>query len=463
VSRKGTREALIVAVSEYEDPNFRRLRAPAADAKELADVLRDPDIAGFQVDVLTNPDERELRRRLATFFGTERRPEDLLVVHFSCHGIKDASGELYLAASDTDKDLLDATGIQSAWLNQRLNRCRSKRIVVLLDCCYSGSFPFGTHVRADEDVNAPAHFEGHGRAVITASSSMEYAYEGDQLTTDKPKPSVFTEAVVQGLRTGEADRDHDKRVSIQDLYDYVFERIHDTTPEQTPNMMSTLEGPLYIARSSYEPPVEPAELDKHLLDLTEHPVPEARLGAVNVLTRLLASSNKSVALTARLTLERMVNDDSKRVAESAQAALTQLAMEQQEGRREAEDRARHEAEEEARREAEEEARREAEEEARREAEEEARREARRHPAQHSRANDQSQRRSEVEFRGLPFTPEAAFELVRVRPGITLARVAELFGIPRRDALEVLTKLRLDGLVEWRGLGWYATQRRQATY
>src|SRR4051812_32006487 len=110
----GTREALIVAVSEYRDPELKRLRAPAVDAERLAEVLRDPEIGQFQVDVLRDPEERDLRRRLATFFGPERRPDDLLLVHFSCHGVKDQDGELYLASADTEKDLLDASGIDAS-------------------------------------------------------------------------------------------------------------------------------------------------------------------------------------------------------------------------------------------------------------------------------------------------------------------------------------------------------------
>jgi hypothetical protein len=41
---------------------------------------------------------------------------------------------------------------------------------------------------------------------------MEYAFEAGQLTADSGQPSVFTAAVVQGLETGEADRDGDGRV-----------------------------------------------------------------------------------------------------------------------------------------------------------------------------------------------------------------------------------------------------------
>jgi hypothetical protein len=324
LSPAGKREALIVAVSDYRDAKLRKLRAPAADADRLAAVLRDPEIGGFDVEVVADPEERDLRRRLAIFFGADRRPDDLLLVHFSCHGVKDQSNELYLAAADTQEDLLDATGIDASWLNQRIGRCRSKRIVVLLDCCFSGSFPFGARARAGTDVNVQAHLEGRGRAVITASNAMEYAYEGDQLTGEG-QPSVFTDAIVEALRTGEADRDGDRQISIQELYDYVFDRVKETHPAQTPNMMSTLEGPLHIARSSYEPPVEPAELDKQLLGLVEHPVAGARLGAVGELAHLLRSDDRATALAARQALERMVDDDSRRVSAAASDSLSSVA------------------------------------------------------------------------------------------------------------------------------------------
>ena len=64
---------------------------------------------------------------------------------------------------------------------------------------------------------------------------MEYAFEGTTLTSDhEVQPSVFTSAVVHGLQTGEADRDEDGLVSLGELYDYVFDRVREQNPRQTP-------------------------------------------------------------------------------------------------------------------------------------------------------------------------------------------------------------------------------------
>jgi hypothetical protein len=56
-----------------------------------------------------------------------------------------------------------------------------------------------------------------------ASLAIEYAFEDDRLADQHAsRPSVFTSAVVEGLATGDADRDEDGWVSLNELYDYVF-------------------------------------------------------------------------------------------------------------------------------------------------------------------------------------------------------------------------------------------------
>jgi hypothetical protein len=151
---------------------------------------------------------------------------------------------------------------------------------------------------------------------------MEYAYEGDDLKGEG-QPSVFTEAVVEGLETGKADLDHDQLVSVDDLYGYVYDRVKESTPSQTPNKKSEIEGPLYLARSTYRPKVEPATLDVDLLARTEDRYAGIRVGAVQELAHLLTSRDPAVALAARDALSRMTDDDSRQVSEGARASLAE--------------------------------------------------------------------------------------------------------------------------------------------
>ncbi len=203
------RSALIVASYEYEDPGLRRLRAPAQDAEALAGVLSDPQIGDFAVRTLLNEPGHAISEAVEEFFA-DRRPDDLLLLHFSCHGVKDEGGELYFATTNTKLRLLGATAVGAGFVNRCMSRSRSRRVVLLLDCCYAGAFERGLAARADRGVGIEERFGGRGRAVITASSAMEYAFEGSELAdSHQVKPSVFTSALVTGLQTGEADRDQD--------------------------------------------------------------------------------------------------------------------------------------------------------------------------------------------------------------------------------------------------------------
>jgi hypothetical protein len=315
------RSALIVANYEYADPGLRRLRAPASDAQALAGVLSDPGIGGFEVRTLLNEPAHEVNLAVEEFFA-DRRPDDLLLMHFSSHGVKDEDGELYFASSNTMLRRLGATAVAADFVNRRMNRSRSRRVVLLLDCCYAGAFERGMTARAGTGVSIEERFGGQGRAVITASSAMEYAFEGDQLADSRElAPSVFTSALVEGLETGEADRDQDGMVALDELYDYVYDKVRRATPNQTPGKWTFgVQGDLYIARRS-RPVTTPAPLPPELQAAIDSPFAGVRTGAVQELQRLLAVRHAGLALAARLALKRLTEDDSRAVSAAATAAL----------------------------------------------------------------------------------------------------------------------------------------------
>ena len=168
---------------------------------------------------------QEVEIAVARFLKSGKREETLLL-HFTCHGAKDVSGELYLATKDTDMSVLDVTAIPSSWVKGAIDESRAGLIVCLVDCCYSGAFAKG--VKAGDTVDLTERLGGHGRAVITASTSLELALDG------KDSPSLFTRVVVEGLRTGDADLDLDGLVSLDEFYDFVHEKVTAENPRQNP-------------------------------------------------------------------------------------------------------------------------------------------------------------------------------------------------------------------------------------
>jgi hypothetical protein len=322
-----TRSALIVASYDYENPGLRRLRAPARDADALAGVLRHPDIGGFEVRTILNEPEYVISEAVEEFFA-DRTPDDLLLLYFSCHGVKDDDGQLYFAASNTKPSRLGATAVAAEFVNRCMSRSRSRRVVLLLDCCYAGAFERGMVARAGTGMDIQERFGGRGRAVITASSAMEYAFEGDELADSHDlKPSVFTSALVEGLETGEADRDEDGNVGLDELYEYVYGKVRQVTPSQTPGKWTFgVEGDLYIARRN-RPVTKPAPLPPELQQAIDHPLPSVRLAAVHELEGFLSAKHAGLALAARLALEGLARDDSRAVSAAAEGVLARSALE----------------------------------------------------------------------------------------------------------------------------------------
>jgi hypothetical protein len=316
---ESTRAALVVAAYEFEDPKFQRLRSPARDVDALAEVLADPAIGGFTVQSVVNQPNGVVQRELERFFST-RKPDDLLLVYFSCHGVKDSTGRLYFATTNTAFDLLRSTGVPASFVSEQMEYTRSKRIVLLLDCCYSGAFLKGFQARGDESVSV-SQLEGRGRAVITASRSTEYAFEADQLTAANAQPSVFTGAVVAGLSTGQADRNGDGVVTVDELYDYVYDHVRGKVAGQTPGRWVNLEGELAVARNPH-PPVRAAELPPELLRAVDSDVALHRLGAVWQLGEWLDQGEPGQHMTAREVLERLTQDYDQRVRSAASSILT---------------------------------------------------------------------------------------------------------------------------------------------
>ncbi len=243
--------ALIIGNSEYDDRSLARLMTPSEDVTDLAALLKSPDIGAFdEVIALANEAATNVRRSIARLFN-EKSPDDLLLLYFSGHGVLDDQGHLYLAVKDTERDLLSGTAIPANFITGEMDRSRSRRQVLILDCCHSGAFARGTKGVVGASVGTASAFEGtgYGRVVLTATDATQYAWEGDSVI-GQAENSVFTHFMIQGLQTGEADIDADGHVTLDELYDYVYEQVVKQTPRQTPGKWSyKQQGKIIIAQS----------------------------------------------------------------------------------------------------------------------------------------------------------------------------------------------------------------------
>ena len=164
----GTKSALIISNYRYEHPYLRQLVAPAQDAESLARILGDRAIGGFDVRAVVNEPSYKVSLEIESFCD-DRKRDDLLLMYFSGHGIKDVDGQLYFATIDTQlvqHNVRRATAVSAHFVNAVMSRSRSRRQILLLDCCYSGAFKQGMLAKGDKRVGAGEQLLGSSPGVL---------------------------------------------------------------------------------------------------------------------------------------------------------------------------------------------------------------------------------------------------------------------------------------------------------
>ena len=132
--------------------------------------------------------------------------------------------------------------------------------------------------------------------VITASSALQYSFEGST-PTGEASQSVFTKHLVEGLESGAADLDGDGRITVDELYRYVHDNVVRENPQQRPNISIETQGVVVVAHSRAG--VRPVELSYLLLSALASPLSRVRLAAVDELGTLLLNRDVWLAAAAR--------------------------------------------------------------------------------------------------------------------------------------------------------------------
>ena len=244
--------ALLIGVSEYE-PGLNLLPAATKDVEAMQRVLQNPEIGGFdEVKVLVNPLRQEMEEAIEILFDN-RQKNDLLLLFFSGHGIKDEEGRLYFAARNTRKNdnrVFKATTVPATSVHEVMRNSRSKHEVVILDCCFSGAFGKDLSAKGDGFIDIKNQLGGEGRAVLTSSTSTQYSLERRGADT-----SIYTGYIVEGLKTGAADRDEDGSISIDELHEYAKSKVQEATPGMKPEIYAVKEGyKIQLAKAPIDDP-----------------------------------------------------------------------------------------------------------------------------------------------------------------------------------------------------------------
>jgi peptidoglycan hydrolase-like protein with peptidoglycan-binding domain len=237
------RYALLIGISTFHDAGLDRLYAPENDVIALREVLARPEIAGFETCLLLNAGLDETRRRIVAHFK-DRAPDDLVLLYYTGHGLRDDRGNLYLALPGSEAAAPDAVSIGAEFVRRQMEYSHARRQVLILDCCHSGAFmPRGAKRAHGAARLRKSDFDpgGHGVFTLAASAADESAFEKDGR-------SLFTHHLVEALSG--TDEIEGSEITIEDLYGFVRRRVATSRAPMQPQLWSDRQtAPVKIANN----------------------------------------------------------------------------------------------------------------------------------------------------------------------------------------------------------------------
>ncbi|MFN6483558.1 MULTISPECIES: caspase, EACC1-associated type [unclassified Nostoc] len=246
--------ALLIGISEYE-LGLAPLPNAVKDVEAMRRVLVNPEMGDFaeaDVTMLKNPQRQEMEDAIYNLYA-HRQKDDLLLLYFSGHGVRVESGDFYLSTSITRKNqgkLIPTSAVAATNVHSWMNQSNSRRLVVILDCCFSGAFAKGWTPKDTGIIDLQQHLGGEGRAILTASTSTQYAFESDGLEL-----SIYTHYLVEGIEKGAADIDGDGLIAVDELHRYAKSKVQEASPAMTPEFYPFKDGyRIFLAKSPKDDP-----------------------------------------------------------------------------------------------------------------------------------------------------------------------------------------------------------------
>jgi Caspase domain len=253
-----SRLALLIGTGKFRDRSLSRLLTTTADVRDLSRVLREVSEPHFDSVVeLVDGTADQARREIERIFRNRRRDE-LVLLYYSGHGIKDDEGHVHLAMEDTDSELLSATAIPASFVLAHRQKSFSRRQLLILDCCFSGAFVAGAKAGGQapaaelglafsagqlSDVRREPSASGFGRVIMTACDANSYAMSNDRI--EGSSNSLFTHFLLRGLEGAAADVQG--RIDTDDLYRYAYEGIAAVDAKRLPHFGGEQQGNLVLS------------------------------------------------------------------------------------------------------------------------------------------------------------------------------------------------------------------------
>ncbi|MEM8526734.1 MAG: caspase family protein [Bacteroidota bacterium] len=233
--------AVIVGIANYN--HMPILRYTDDDAYKMYAFFKSPEggaLSDERIRILIDEEATKSKIEAAmkeTFY--KAGPNDLVILYFSGHGLKGS----FLP--------IDYDGYNNKFrhgeINQILKNSPAKYKLCIADACHSGSLLTMRNSEGSVENTLASYYANLAKALPSTALMMSSKSEETSLESNSLRQGVFSHFLIRGLK-GEADRNGDNIISIQELYNFVSGNVRDYTGmRQSPLIQGSYDSRMPVA------------------------------------------------------------------------------------------------------------------------------------------------------------------------------------------------------------------------
>ena len=245
--------ALLIGIGEYGS-GLNPLPDAVKDVEAVQQVLQSLKMSGFdEVKQLSNPNPPVMREALETLFSG-RTQDDLVLLFFSGHIVWDDSSKLYFATAITPKspraELIRVSAIPISFVHDLISQSPCQHHIIILDCCLNLVSAPEIATSAEQTLELQSLLGGKRQSILACFTPIQ-----DSLEPGDYPHSIYTRYLVEGIKTGAADLNHEGWISVRELHEYANQRTQIAAPLLKPEFYSTDGGDkMLLFKSSLDDP-----------------------------------------------------------------------------------------------------------------------------------------------------------------------------------------------------------------
>lgn len=213
------RWAILVAGQAFDDRSLVPLPNAASDAQLFQETLiKRYAVPEAQAQLFTDASQVRLEQGIPDVLQ-RLDAESKLLVYLVGHGYRDAEGKVYFAPKNFNSKQPAASGIALQWLVDQMEKCPASEKLLLLDCSSAATAESAAESSTAEMIRSlkapPGVAPLRTVAAVASCSPGQRGYEWPE-----KKHGLFAAVLAQGY-AGAADKNHDNRVEVTELFAYL--------------------------------------------------------------------------------------------------------------------------------------------------------------------------------------------------------------------------------------------------